>query len=288
MNWDKAKNYTILFLALLNVFLGALIVAGRRDYRLDAAQLRDIKAVLDRADIGLNAPIPVSYSPMRQLALARYEYDYDTLIGLFFSRPNEVDRSDGPDKTVFRLDEVVLSVQRDGYITFDDLNGMGEPASFDEDSAKALCDGFVSKMSKSMPGLKFDSCVFEQDAGGYRIFYRQAYKNTVIYTNFMEFLVTDNGVTQMDCFYDKPLGFSGASMEICSPDVALLDFVKQITGYYGNQEYSVSISRIDIVYNQEGGSAQDYESLRATPFYRITFFDGPEQKEIRVNAYGVR
>jgi len=288
LNWDRAKSYTILFLALLNVFMGAQLLAGRCEYRLDAARLGDIRAMLAGADIGLGpgASVPLGYGPMRQLTLARYDYDYDALVGLLFSRPADVVRSDEPDETVFRLDDAELSVARDGYITFDDLGGTGLNGALDEASARALCDGYVKKMSKSMQGLRFDGAAYDRDAGGYRVFYTQAYKNTVIYTNFVKFLVTEAGVTQMDCFYGRPLGFSGAGMDICSPDVALLDFVYQITGYYGNQAYDVSISRIDIVYSQEGSSVQDYKSLKATPYYRITFFDGPEERDFLVNAYG--
>ena len=285
MNWGKAKNFTIAFLALLNIVLGAQTILGRRVHRLDAAQLRNIRAVLENANIRLDTPIPVSYSPMRQMALARCDYDYDALAGLFFDAPEEAVRSDEPDKIVFRADAATLSVQNNGYVAFYNPGGMGETASFDESSAKALCDGFIEEMSVSMQGLEFDNCVYEQEDGGFRIDYRQVYGNTVIYSNYVSFLVTGGGITQMDCYYGKPLGYTGASMNICPPDVALLEFMEGITGYYGNDDYSVTVTRIDIVYYQEGYSVPYYETFNATPWYRITYFDGPDETSSLLNAY---
>lgn len=286
MNWGKAKSFIIAILALVNVFLGAFIYLQGNQYRLNAAQVSNIKTVLANANIGIQTPVPVGYAPMRQISLADCDYDTDMLVSLFFQYPDEVERSDEPNKTVYRWNDAALSIQSDGYIALDNPYGAGQLQSFDEDSARGLCAAFVDTMSKSMPGLKYDGAVYEADTDGYRITYRQSYKNTVVYTNFVAFLVTQAGITQMDCFYGKPAGYVGAAMEICSPDVALLDFAERITGFYGNQAYNISITQIDIVYMQESGGSQGGVSLRATPYYRVIFTDGPDEREIDIDAYG--
>ncbi|MDR3239052.1 MAG: hypothetical protein LBT44_03070 [Clostridiales bacterium] len=278
MDWDKAKNLTILFLVLLNLFLGAFVYTSRNRFTLDARQLKAIEDLLDRNSIHYQeAMIPKSYAPKRPLLMSKYEYDDEELLNRFFLHPEEARRFDEPDnKTEYICQDQVLTLQN-GYISFDNPKGTGPMDSFDEAAAVRACENFLPSLGREIAQFKLDGVDWASGENGFRVQYCQVYERNILYTNFVTFLVTEMGITQIDCQYSAPLGFSGKPVEICSSDEALLNFTQQLRSA---TDQEAVITRVDLVYYQAEGSGT---SSKATPYYRIMVehLDAP----FLINAY---
>jgi hypothetical protein len=128
-------------------------------------------------------------------------------------------------------------------------------------------------MNEDFSSFQLDNII--ELGNGYLVQYFQEYKGYFIITNFVEFMVTEEGIIQIDCIYSKPVGFSGNPGEICSPDEALLNVMQRIKSSSKGEE--IEISRIDLVYSQEKNSQ------KAIPVYRV--YVDENQDPFFINAY---
>jgi len=278
MDWNKAKTLTIVFLLFLNAFLGFSIYLDRNKYNLSVQQLRAITELLSKNDIGLKTSIPRSYKPMRQLSMSRYEYgETEELLAMFFTYPASAERLDDEyDKVIYRSNEQTLTLQN-GYITFDCPAGTND-IELNANTATAEALRFL-KGKDEFTAFVPDGVFMSEE--GCRLTFCQKYQNYIIYTNFIEFLITEKGIVQIDCIYSVPKGYFGQPAKICGVDEAMLHFMQYYKDAYKDQH--ADISKIDLVYYQKEGSTKDNDSLTAVPHYRISV-EGFERPFL-INAY---
>jgi len=276
MDWDKAKTLTIVFLLVLDAVLAALNLQESNRYIMSAQQTNAIIALLDQNGIHLKTAMPKSYRPMRQLSMSGYEYDETELIHMFFADPENVEPSNQLDKTVYTGGDQTLTLQN-GYITFDCPSGTNELVLTD-DTALAEAKRFLAgktEFSSFVPDFIF------MDTDGCRVQFCQKYQNYIIDTNFIEFLITEKGIVQIDCTYCKAMGFTGQPAEICAVDEAMLHFCQYYKDAY--QDRPAEILQIDLVYYQKEGGAKSSGTFTAAPHYRIVV-EGFERPFL-INAY---
>ncbi|MDR1538277.1 MAG: two-component system regulatory protein YycI [Clostridiales bacterium] len=271
MNWSKAKTLTIIFLLILNAFLGVLVYRDSNKYNLDAKKAKAITDLLEKNSISLSATIPKSYKPLRQLAMSAYEYETEEILMMFFPNLHEIEQIYDIDKEVYAWADKTLTIQN-GYISFENPSGTGEN-DLSKESLTYACDEFLKTMNEDFSSFQLDNII--ELGNGYLVQYFQEYKGYFIITNFVEFMVTEEGIIQIDCIYSKPVGFSGNPGEICSPDEALLNVMQRIKSSSKGEE--IEISRIDLVYSQEKNSQ------KAIPVYRV--YVDENQDPFFINAY---
>jgi hypothetical protein len=262
MDWDKAKNMTIIFLIALNVFLAVLAFINRNEYRMDNAQRKAVIDLLETNGIHINTDVMLSYKPMKQLDMGVYVYDPSELTGIFFEE--EPERIVQPDKVIYTQADNSLTIQN-GYITYDRVSGTGE-ISPTEQNCQRLASEYLSGMGEIFSNFKQDDIFPYED--GYRVTFCEHYKNYVIYSTLVEVYVSRLGVTRVDIQYNSPRGFNGQAMEICSPDEALLNFMHKYLSEMGQAE--AEVERIDLVYIQNERTDQPAAELKAMPYYRVT------------------
>jgi len=277
MQWDRAKNFMLVFFLLANVLLAALIRYEAGTHTMTRERENAIQAVFAQNNINMYYPIPRQFAPMRALRVAGYDYDIDHLLAVFFPSYAEINHIEDTNRDEFIWENLRMVISN-GYISF--VSGLGITGVPDRDAAIALTQPFIEE---HYPDFKLDiHSTRLARRGGLRIFYRQEYQKHIIHTNFIEFLVTGEGdylpnlvIEEVDIQYVRPMGFAYLPRELVGPDEALLTFVQNISrhGYE-----PVLITHMDIVYFQPV-SGQQY----AEPFYRI-FIEGQDEPFL-INAY---
>ena len=284
MQWERAKTFIILFFVLLNVSLFAILRLENRRYILTLEQEQAIRTVLYRNNISLETAIMRDHAPMRSLSISGFYYDEDELIAMFFDNPETVLRlSEEP--YLFTDGYSRLTISINGFIEFINPQGFTRVAGtarmqdtpVEQAEAEALSNAFIAQY---FPDFRLDS-VFPSDEG-WRLYYRQVYRNYKIYTNIIQFLVTPIGIREIEMQFGRIEGFAtGPPRIIVSPDEALLAFIQHARNVLGN--VPVSIVDMDRAFFQENSSTQRGLTHHAIPVYRISVygFDMP----FLINAY---
>ena len=280
MQWEKAKNFMLIFFLIVNVFLMALIRYEAGGHTLSRERENAILAVLEQNNIIMYYQIPRQFAPMRYLQVAAYDYDFDRMLEIFGFPPGEYYHFGDANRDEFRWGDYTLIVSN-GYISFtsaQSADGMPERMA-----AVALTQAFIRD---HYPDFRLDIHSTRQDRwGGLRIIYRQVYNDVLIHTNFVEFLVTGEGhdliIAEVDLQYRKPIGFAYLPRELIGSDEALLTFVQNVRH---QDDMPIIITHMDIAYFQiMPGLRATYVPIYAEPFYRI-FIEGQDEPFL-ISAY---
>jgi len=254
MDWERAKNYLLIFFILLNTALGLLLLQENRQYTMTGDQERHIRTVLNRYNISLYTLPLRRFPPMRPINITGFYYNHEEIVAMFFVYPQAVEYSYRFGSHFYAYGSSTLIISG-GFIFYENPYGFGD--------GEGEINAFIAA---HFPDFVPDSN-FSIDGGyGRRLIYRQEYRGQLVHSNFIEFIVTDSGITQIEMQFGEILGFAGTPSAIFSPDEALLTFVQRVR--HITLETPKTIRRIDLVYFQEYFS--DQPSLyHAVPFYRI-------------------
>ncbi len=283
MLWERAKNLILLFLLILNAFLAVLLYQEQNRYTLTAERENAIIKVLNQNMMTMYSEIIRQFPPMHPVKMSGNVYDTDRLLTVFFGGPENAEPVDEPDMEVFENRDGRLSISN-GYISFERFIGPGmanEPVT--PVYAKGLCDGFINQHypDYALDDSANDGVPQTTEEGYLRLTYRQDFRGVMIYSNFIEFLVTGNGIEQIEMQYGTGVEYDDEALEICAPDEALLTFIQYSRSVYGGTP--VIIDNMDIVYNQEEFSAFEDADMHAVPFYRVFVKDN--YVPFLINAY---
>jgi hypothetical protein len=270
----------LLFFVLLNIFLVFFLYQERRRYTLSPEQDQAIFSVFTQNRISGYSRLIRQYPPMRPLAVSGFDYDMDALLAMFFPFASDSpEHESSPNRDVYTHGDARLVISN-GYISYDNIHGLGERLDIlNRETALLTGDAFIAR---HYPHYVQDYVLAVPE--GFRIFYRERYRDYIIHSNFIELLVTENGITQVDMQYGIVLEFSGLPREICSPDEALLTFIQRIRSI--RPDMPVLITHMDLVYYKEEIRSRAHDTsvgLNASPYYRIFIEDN--EVPFKINAY---
>lgn len=280
MQWDKAKNYMLIFFIIANVLLAALIRYETSSHILTRERVDAIYAVFAQNNITMYHQIPRNFAPMRYLQLSTYGYDTDRLLSIFLDADAETTHRSEPGRDEFVQGNTRLVITG-GNVFF--ISGKGVTGVPDKDSAIALTSEFIAE---HYPDFRLDiHSTREALRGGLRLFYRQEYQGHLIHSNLVEFLITGEGdnlvIEEVDIHYSQPVSFVYMPRELAGPDEALLTFVQHVRR---QEDAPIIIAHMDIAYVRPILGGRDaYVPIYAVPFYRI-FIEGSDQPFL-INAY---
>lgn len=284
MQWDKAKNFMLIFFGLVNILLAALIYYETTDHTLTREREAAIQAVFTQTNISMQYPIPRQFAPMRALRVANYDYDKDRLLYIFFPPHAKIEYVLDSHRNEFTWENLRLVISTaTGYIAFD--SGQSSTGTPDKNAAIALTQKFIQE---HYPDFRLDIQSTRVVRQGLRIFYRQEHQGNLIDINFVEFLVIGEGddlaIAQVDIQYNQPLGFSYMPQELVGSDEALLTFVQHVRRH---NDMPVTITHMDIAYFPPPLESRaiyiPYAPIYLEPFYRI-FIEGRDEP-FRINAF---
>lgn len=283
MEWERAKSYILLFFVLLNIALAALLFVERQRYNLAPERTDAIVAIMEQNNISMDTRVVRRFQPMRAMYVGGFYYDYDELIRVFFGDA-QVTRLHGRRGYVYtHVDEhdhgeLVIA---NGFVSYDNPYGLtgedGWISPFARTCARTRADMFIRA---HWPSFEFDAEVYRDD--WFRFSYRQVYRGYVIHSNFIEIIVTERGIVQVEMQFGHVLEIVRDRQQIVAPDEALLTFVQRIRGHA--MVDPIVVTRMDLVHFQEIGSANQDARYRAEPFYRI-FIEGGDDDPFLINAF---
>ncbi|MCL2285564.1 MAG: hypothetical protein FWC32_04275 [Firmicutes bacterium] len=283
MDWERAKNYILVFFLLLNIALGIMLAIENRRYVMTGDQERLIRTVLNRNNIGMYT-IPIRrFPPMRPLEVTGFYYNQEELKQILFENPDAVEREEHAWRSIFRYGDSRLEISN-GFIEYRNPNGFRQRGSatillqlaneVTYAAAVRLTDMFINSY---YPDFIFDGYRLGEDE--IRIIYRQQYRGILVHSNSIEFLVTPVGIREIEMQFGQIRGYVAEPMAIFSPDEALLAFAQRVR--HITEERPIHINRIDLVYFQSYISDQ-FGPYHAVPFYRI--FTQCEDEPFLINA----
>ncbi|MCL2364157.1 MAG: hypothetical protein FWC71_05790 [Defluviitaleaceae bacterium] len=271
MEWEKAKNLILIFFILLNVVLAAFMLGERRRYTVTAEHEAVIRNVLAQHDITFDTEMIRRFPPMRALLMSGYYYDEDALLGMFFPESQLPQRSEYDWGISFTHGASELAIAN-GYVVYTNPHGMADtPAAF----IRRHFPDFVLD--------EYDERFVHNDEDGEWMIFRQVYRGFTVYSNYIQFHVTDAGIEEVIMIFGHIHGRDGPQRPIFAPDEALITFLHVMHRFAPEQP--VTIWHMDIVYFTEFDNAgTEYGSIHhAVPFYRI--FTREFEIPFLINAY---
>ena len=288
MEWERAKNYILVAFILLNLGLGAVILLDGR-YTLTPERERNIRTVLDQNNISLYRLPMRRFPPMLPLDVTGFYYDIDELLEMFFEDPATAERFDSDDNILgapqrydYRCGYSRLFVNN-GFVTFwYDTRGLehvrqsiaASQEGITWEEAAVLTTEFIAT---HFPDFEHD-ITFDVD-GGIRRIYLQVYRERPIFSNRIEFDISNYGIEWIEMRFGQVIGHGLVPRSIFAPDEVLLTFMQAMH----HVEEPIIIQTIDMVYFQGYPSLQSGSSYPAVPTYRI-FMKGDDLPFL-INAF---
>jgi len=285
MEWERAKNYILIFFVLLNICLGSLLFIENRRYTMTGEQERLIRTVLNQNNISMYMFPMRRAQPMRPLNVSGFHYNEDALLQILFEAPEDVERQTPDGAALFRDGTASMSISN-GFIHYRAEGGFSqdgreyfqalalEPGEITFEKAQVLTDEFIRA---HFPDFRQDD--FFAASRGMRIIYRQVYRGQLVHSNFIEFLITPVGILEIEMRFGEIRGHAITPVMLFSPDEVLLTFVQRMS--HRPMLEPLHIERMELVYFQEYFSDQPND-YHAVPFYRI--FIRYENRPFLINA----
>lgn len=277
MDWNKAKNYTILFLFVLNILLIFLNISKDAQYTLKEEQKASIYSVLDKNDIKLVCKIPENFSPMKQFIIKKTNYDIIELQKIFFDDIYNIKRTKEFDKTIFTGENKILTIQNN-ILIYENKNILNSNP-INKEYAENICEEIVSKIMDNHEKMELDR--YSENERYFSFYYTQNFIDFSVFNNYTQFKIYKNGTLKMKFEYNEPLESYGNKIDICSADEALFIFMNEIKKIYDDK--SISIDTVDIGYFINRIDEDENSSSIVIPHYRI-FIDEIEDP-FYINAY---
>ena len=285
MEWERAKTIILIVFVLLNITLGGLRFADHRRYWMTSEQERNIRIVLDQNNIQLYTDPIRRFTPMRPIEVRGFYYDEDFLLDLFFDGA-DVDRWEYDwGLVVFSSGDGLHLEKSNGFIFFEIYGNAGYSPNMyavDRGFAQSKTGEFIDRNFPNFEiDIVFDSYDFYGNHGIRRI-YRETYQGMQVYSNFIEFFVTERGITQIEMQFGQIIGESQVPPRmIFPPDEVLLTFMQRFR--HIATESPIFINRMDMVYVKLYHSDEVGFVSPAIPFYRI-FIEGSDFP-LLINAF---
>lgn len=276
MDWDKAKNYTILFLFILNLLLLSFNISKSKQYILTEEQKNSIYSVLKNNDIELLSEIPDKFYPLQQLLVNKSDYDTIEIQKIFFNDIYNIKRTKEFDKTILTSENKTVTIQN-SMITYIDKN-ISNHSGLDKQQAEKICEGLISKIIPNNKKVELDRYIENKDT--FIFYYTQNFIDFPYFNNYIIFKIHKNGIFKLKFEYNEPLELYGNKIEICSADEALFTFMDEIKRIYDNP---ITIDKIDLGYFSSDINDTENSTFISIPHYRI--FIAENDEPFYINAY---
>lgn len=261
MEWKKAKNYTIVFLILVNCLFFTLNLVKRSETRLNGEDIQRADKVLQRKGLTLNCELPVDFSPMGQLYMRSYEYDNIVLQEIFFGKVGGIRRTEDGEDIVFNSDNASLTISGDS-VRFE---GMLDLAPQTKDEAALALDSYIKALNEHFTDYR--ERISGETKDGYFFEYRQSFQKQPVFSNYLKADVYNDGKIQIVFNYQQPIEYKGSQEDIISADEAVYAASAAIL----NDFTATTIDGVEKGYflTERHGSGE----LAAVPQYKI-YVDG--------------
>lgn len=275
MDTKLAKNYTIIFLLVLNIVLFTISFFLEEKYKITKEQEQNIISYLEQENVKIYTKIPKKYSPMPKITMKKTKYDNLLLQNIFFDDSKNITRTERFEDTIFKQDNKTLTVNN-LFIYFSDLDKK-EGFSY----SKENCIKFAERYKKGIEDI-YGKMILDRSKDEneyYFISYIQKIDGYKIFNNTLNIKVYKDG--QLELYFNNysKKNVVSKKLNICSPDEAIYTFVKEIKNLIPNKE--IYIRQIDLGYYLKIND--ENINLSFEPYYR--FYIKDNETPFYVNSY---
>ncbi len=267
MDWLKAKKYTVVMLVILNiVFLGFNIYKGF-ETKLSSERISSLYSLLNSKNITVTGSLPRNFTPLAQIAVSDYSFDYVKLQKIFMENDENVRRTDEYNNVVFISDTSKLSVKGGSMSFTSSYSGEADSAG-----VRKYTDSIISKINESFGNYKFYSLSVSD--GSYTVKYYEKTDGKNVFSNFAHFTIKGSSVALALNYAEI-----GAELNETKNIYAADEAVYTALPYIKEDYEKANISNVELGYYVIGTSTGGDEY--ATPFYLII----ANGEEYYINAY---
>ena len=268
MNWSKAQNIAIIAFLILNGLLMLLLHLDGRQYVLASENQLAITAVLNNNDITLDPDFNfIRHDPTRRLSLLENSFNRNALANLLMVYNSNIFMTTNQDYTKFHNTYEEVRFYDSGLVRY---TNFGNNYLFleTENDKRMFAANLMRSLGEDMRDFVLDTAYTTHNE--LVLSYRQLYRNSLVYSNFLIFTFKYNNIYTIDFSFNPVYGFLGVPREMRPTDEILLTFMHNITGF-------ADIKTMDIVHKAQGQTT--------TPYYRITYVQHGQLRTMLINGY---
>jgi hypothetical protein len=269
VNWDRAKNLTILFLCIINIFLASIVFFSGTNYSLSSYRQNTINTLLAKSNISMYTNIIRDYRPLSPILLEPFIFDEEELLKIFFAEADFAYTTQA-NTNIYNGTNSQLVVYPGRFVY---QNTSNEITNINIEDFK---DSYlINYFYDIMPNLFLDNIFIDET--GFILNYRQKYNNFIIHTNYVNIHLFYKDLLKIEASYSKPIGFNNYEASIISPDNAIFILMNYLNNQYSHVQEEIFINTMDIVF-----FASAYNPSIAVPHYR--FYTSVANNAILINA----
>jgi hypothetical protein len=253
LEWFKAKNYTVIFLLLLNIFLFGFNFVQRYKTTLSAARIENVNKLMEERDITIGCSLPGRFQPMSRIKMKPYDYDYMELEKVFFKSLSGIVRTEEFDSVILKSDEGSLVVKGNCA----EFTGKSRAAN-DVNDAIDISDGYVDMLNEVFSNYKYDNAAKIKD--GFRVVYYEEIADYDVFGNYADITIGNDGTIQVNISYYQCSEANGEKNTIIAADEAIFALSDKIRGR------GVKIDKVSQGYIASGTGSEEMEAI---PVYCI-------------------
>lgn len=253
MDWYKAKNYTIVFLLLLNALLLGFNFFKRLETTLSSSRVQNITELMKKRNINIGCSLPNRFTPMSRIKMKSYDYDYMVLENVFFKSVSGISRTDDSGRVIFRSDEGELTV-KGSRVSFATRGIV--PA--DTSEALDISEEYVQRLNASFSKFSFDGITNEN--GDYCVKYYDEIYGYNIFSNYVFVTIDARGNISVEMNYYEPMEDGGEKNSVIAADEAIFSLSDLI------KDKGVTIEKVQPGYLISENTG---EEMNAVPVYCI-------------------
>ena len=275
MDTKLAKNYTIIFLIILNLLLFLISFLLQEKYKITKEQEKTIISYLQQENVKVYSNLPKKYYPMAKFNMKKIKNDDFVLQKIFFEDNINLTRTEKFEDIIFKQGDKTLKINN-LFVYFEDLEKKNN-FIYDKKNAISIAEKYKKSLEDIYSKMYLDKLEEEEDY--FFISYTQKINKYRVFNNILNVKVYKQG--QVDIYFNgyKKIEKISEKINICSSDEALYTFVKEIKKLIPDKE--IFITDIDLGYYLK--SDNENISFNFLPYYR--FYVKGIETPFYVNAY---
>lgn len=275
MDTKLTKNYTIIFLIILNLVLFIINFVSEEKYKLTKEQENTILSYLEKENIKMYADLPKKYYPMAKISMKKTKNDDLALQKIFFETNENLMRTEKFEDTIFKQGEKTLKINN-LFVYFEDLEEK-EDFQYNKQNCIKISDEYKKFIEQTYGKMYLDRTIEQNDY--FLISYTQKIDNYKIFNNTLSVKIYNNGQVKIYFTNYQKQDIISEKIDICSADEATYIFVKEIKNLIPDKK--IYIRQIDLGYYLKDNG--ENISLTFSPYYR--FYINGDDTPFYVDAY---
>ena len=226
MDWEKARNYTIIFLLILNIILFGINFHRSKESTVTAQRTDTVSEYCKRNNISVECDLPEKYEPMKRVVQKDFSFDLLGMERLFFTNLTGISRTDV--KNTVLLTNGLATLKVDGqHITYEDKNFA---KTSDRQEALSVANRYVKAIMQSFGGFTLES--INETENGREILFFDRINGYPVFGSYVKFLFRNEGGICIDISY-YPVTQGGDEVDpVIASDEALYAAVAKIRQKY--------------------------------------------------------